>query len=150
MRAIIQRVSEARVEVEGEKIAAINQGLLILLGVEEADEMTDVTWLAEKTAALRIFSDKEGKMNLSINDVAGDAIVVSQFTLHAKTKKGTRPSFIYAAKPEKAEKLYEAFKTHLFKCINGIVGSGEFGENMQVSLCNDGPVTIFIDTANKK
>ena len=150
MRAVIQRVSEASVVVEDEKVANIQQGLLVLLGIEIEDTKEDADWLANKISALRIFSDSEGKMNNSILDVDGDVIVVSQFTLHAKTKKGNRPSYIKAARPEQSIPLYEQFKKDLSEAIGNQVQSGEFGADMQVTLINDGPVTIIIDTRNKE
>ena len=150
MRAVIQRVSEASVVVEYEKVANIQQGLLVLLGIENEDTKEDADWLANKISALRIFSDSEGKMNNSITDVNGAVIVVSQFTLHAKTKKGNRPSYIKAARPEQAIPLYELFKEELSQLIGKKVPSGEFGADMKVSLTNDGPVTIIIDTKNKE
>lgn len=150
MRAVIQRVSEASVSIHGEVKSAIEQGLLILLGVEELDTLEDISWLTKKIAQLRIFADEEGLMNRSILDVQGEAIVVSQFTLHAKTKKGNRPSYIKAAKPAKAIPLYEDFVKVLGEEIGKTVQTGEFGANMQVNLCNDGPVTIIIDTKNKE
>ena len=149
MRAVIQRVGEASVVVEDKKVANIQQGILVLLGVEIEDEKEDADWLANKTSALRIFSDSEGKMNNSILDVDGDVIVVSQFTLHAKTKKGNRPSYIKAARPEQAIPLYNQFKKELSKVIGKQVQSGEFGSDMQVCLVNDGPVTIIIDSKNR-
>ena len=150
MRAVIQRVSEASVVVEDEKVANIQQGLLVLLGIEIEDTKEDADWLANKISALRIFSDSEGKMNNSILDVDGDVIVVSQFTLHAKTKKGNRPSYIKSARPEQAIPLYDQFKKELSEVIGQQVQSGEFGADMQVSLVNDGPVTITIDSKNKE
>ena len=150
MRAVIQRVSEASVVVEDEKVANIQQGLLVLLGIEIEDTKEDADWLANKISALRIFSDSEGKMNNSILDVDGDVIVVSQFTLHAKTKKGNRPSYIKSARPEQAIPLYDQFKKELSEVIGKQVQSGEFGADMQVSLVNDGPVTITIDSKNKE
>lgn len=149
MRAVIQRVSEASVSVEGVVKSNIQQGLLILLGIEEADGADDIVWLTKKIAQLRIFSDEDGLMNHSLLDVKGEVIVVSQFTLHAKTKKGNRPSYIKAAKPAQAIPLYEEFVKVLGQEIGKTVQTGEFGANMQVSLCNDGPVTIIIDTKNK-
>lgn len=149
MRAVIQRVSEASVSIEGVVKSNIQQGLLILLGVEEADGADDIVWLTKKIAQLRIFSDEDGLMNHSLLDVKGEVIVVSQFTLHAKTKKGNRPSYIKAAKPAQAIPLYEGFVKVLGQEIGKTVQTGEFGANMQVSLCNDGPVTIIIDTKNK-
>ena len=150
MRAVIQRVSEASVVIGKQKIADINQGLLILLGIEIEDAKEDALWLANKIVQLRIFQDKDDVMNKSIADVDGKAIVVSQFTLHAKTKKGNRPSYIKAARPEQAIPLYEQFKKDLSEAIGSQVQSGEFGANMKVSLINDGPVTIIIDTKNKE
>ena len=150
MRAVIQRVSEASVVVEDEKVANIQQGLLVLLGIEIEDTKEDADWLANKISALRIFSDSEGKMNNSILDVDGDVIVVSQFTLHAKTKKGNRPSYIKSARPEQAIPLYDQFKKELSEVIGKLVQSGEFGADMKVSLVNDGPVTITVDSKNKE
>ena len=150
MRAVIQRVSEASVIIENEIISRIEIGLVILLGIEIDDNTEDVKWLANKTSQLRIFSDIEGKMNNSITDVNGAVIVVSQFTLLAKTKKGNRPSYIKASRPEQAIPLYELFKEELSQLIGKKVQSGVFGANMQVSLINDGPVTIIIDTKNKE
>ena len=150
MRAVIQKVSEASVIIENEIISRIEIGLVILLGIEIDDNTEDVKWLANKTSQLRIFSDIEGKMNNSITDVNGAVIVVSQFTLHAKTKKGNRPSYIKASRPEQAIPLYELFKEELSQLIGKKVQSGVFGANMQVSLINDGPVTIIIDTKNKE
>jgi D-tyrosyl-tRNA(Tyr) deacylase len=150
VRAVIQRVSEASVVVEDEKVANIQQGLLVLLGIEIEDTKEDADWLANKISALRIFSDSEGKMNNSILDVDGDVIVVSQFTLHAKTKKGNRPSYIKSARPEQAIPLYDQFKKELSEVIGKQVQSGEFGADMKVSLVNDGPVTITVDSKNKE
>ena len=150
MRAVIQRVTESSVVVEDEKIANIQQGLLVLLGIEIEDTKEDADWLANKISTLRIFSDSEGKMNNSILDVDGDIIVVSQFTLHAKTKKGNRPSYIKSARSERAIILYDQFKKELSEVIGKQVQSGEFGADMQVSLVNDGPVTIIIDSKNKE
>jgi D-tyrosyl-tRNA(Tyr) deacylase len=150
MRVVIQRVSESAVVIDDEKVASINKGLLILLGIEIEDTKDDAVWLANKISQLRIFSDEEGVMNKSILEVNAEVIVVSQFTLHAKTKKGNRPSYIKAARPEQAIPLYEQFKKDLSLSIGNEVQSGEFGANMQVSLINDGPVTILIDTKNKE
>ena len=150
MRAVIQRVSEAKVEIDGKVHGEIGIGFVVLLGVEDADTSEDVDWLLRKILALRIFSDEEGKMNADINDVEGKLLVISQFTLHAKTKKGNRPSFIRAASPAHADKLYEEFLAKAEKEIPQRTQRGEFGANMQVSLCNDGPVTIIIDTKNKE
>ena len=149
MRAVIQRVSQASVHVNTKSICSISKGLLILLGVENEDTLDDIPWLTKKISNLRIFSDSEGKMNCSIKDIEGEMIVVSQFTLHAKTKKGNRPSYINAAKPEYAIPLYEKFIDELGIQSGCNVYSGEFGANMQVSLINDGPVTIIIDSKNK-
>jgi|TARA_B110000881_G_C18076601_1_gene271527 D-tyrosyl-tRNA(Tyr) deacylase len=150
MRAVIQRVVEASVIIKKQQVAAIQQGLLVLLGIEIEDTKEDALWLANKIAALRIFSDEEGVMNKSITEIGGEAIVVSQFTLHAKTKKGNRPSYIKASRPEQAIPLYGLFKEELSQLIGKKVQSGVFGANMQVSLINDGPVTIIIDTKNKE
>jgi D-tyrosyl-tRNA(Tyr) deacylase len=150
MRAVIQRVSEASVQVEKKNIAKISTGFVVLLGIELEDAKEDAFWLANKISQLRIFSDDNGKMNNSILDIEGEVIVVSQFTLHAKTKKGNRPSYIKAARPEQAIPLYKQFKKDLSVAINKEVQSGEFGADMQVSLINDGPVTIIIDTKNKE
>ena len=150
MRAVIQRVSEASVVIDEQKVAAIQQGLLVLLGIEIEDTKEDVVWLANKIGQLRIFQDEEGVMNKSITERGGEVIVVSQFTLHAKTKKGNRPSYIKAARPEQAIPLYEQFKEDLSFAISKEVQSGEFGTDMKVSLTNDGPVTIIIDTKNKE
>jgi len=149
MRVVIQRVSQASVHVNSKSICGISQGLVILLGVENEDALDDILWLTKKISNLRIFSDSEGKMNCSIKEIGGEMIVVSQFTLHAKTKKGNRPSYINAAKPEHAIPLYEKFMTELGLESGCNVYSGEFGANMQVSLINDGPVTIIIDSKNK-
>ena len=150
MRAVIQRVSEASVSIENKIVSKINFGLLIFLGIEIEDTKEDSLWLANKIAQLRIFSDSDAKMNNSLLDIEGEAIVVSQFTLHAKTKKGNRPSYINAARPEQAIPLYEQFKKDLSKLISKQVLSGEFGADMKVSLTNEGPVTIIIDTKNKQ
>lgn len=150
MRAVIQRVRRAEVRVAGEVVAGIGNGLLILLGVEDADVMEDIRWLAKKVAQLRIFNDARGVMNLSLLETSGDAIVVSQFTLHASTKKGNRPSYIRAAKPDIAIPRYEEFVSALEAELGKSVGSGVFGADMKVDLCNDGPVTIVIDTKNKE
>ena len=150
MRAVIQRVSESSVVIDEQKVAQIQQGLLVLLGIEMEDTKEDAVWLANKISHLRIFSDEEGVMNKSILEVNAEVIVVSQFTLHAKTKKGNRPSYIKAARPEKAIPLYEQFKKDLSQSIVNEVQSGEFGADMQVLLINDGPVTILIDTKNKE
>lgn len=150
MRAVIQRTTEASVVINNEITGKINTGLVVLLGIEENDTTEDIEWLCKKLRSLRIFSDEEGKMNLDIQDVNGAFLVVSQFTLHAKTKKGNRPSFIHAAKPITAIPLYEEFKKKLAVISQRPVESGEFGADMKVSLINDGPVTILIDTKNKE
>lgn len=150
MRAVIQRVSEAQVAIDGNVSGAIGAGLLVLVGIEAADSEEDAHWLAAKIGALRIFDDEAGVMNLSVNEVGGRVLVVSQFTLHAKVKKGTRPSYIHAAKPDTAIPLYEYFVHRLKAEINAGVETGEFGADMQVKLVNDGPVTIWIDTKNKQ
>ena len=150
MRAVIQRVSEASVVIGEQKVADINHGLLIFFGVEIEDAKEDALWLANKIVQLRIFQDEYAAMNKSIADVEGEMIVVSQFTLHAKTKKGNRPSYIKAARPEQAIPLYEQFKNDLSEAIGNQVQFGEFGADMKVSLINDGPVTIIIDTKNKE
>jgi D-tyrosyl-tRNA(Tyr) deacylase len=150
MRAVIQRVEKASVVILETEIAKIEQGLLVLLGIEIDDAKEDALWLASKIAALRIFSDEKGVMNKSITESGGEVIVVSQFTLHAKTKKGNRPSYIKAARPEQAIPLYQQFKDDLSIAIGRQVQSGEFGADMKVSLINDGPVTILIDTKNKE
>ena len=150
MRAVIQRVEKASVVILENEVAKIEQGLLVLLGIEIEDVKEDALWLASKIAALRIFSDEKGVMNKSITESAGEVIVVSQFTLHAKTKKGNRPSYIKAARPERAIPLYQQFKEDLALAIGRQVQSGEFGAEMKVSLINDGPITILIDTKNKE
>lgn len=150
MKAIIQRVSRASVTINGEVNAKIDKGLLVLLGIGTEDSQEDITWLSHKIANMRIFSDDEGKMNLSLKDSDGEAIVVSQFTLFASTKKGNRPSFLGSAKPDEAIPLYESFVKQLETDLGKAVGTGEFGADMKVELLNDGPVTIAIDTKNKE
>lgn len=150
MRVILQRVSEALVSIDGLIKGQIEIGLLLLLGIEENDSKEDVEWLIQKINSMRIFNDTEGKMNCSIQDVKGGYLVVSQFTLFASTKKGNRPSFIKAARPEKAIPLYEEFIEQLKYKSNLNVQSGEFGTDMKVSLLNDGPVTILIDSKNRE
>ena len=150
MRAVIQRVSRASVTVRDEVISEINTGIVVLLGVEDADDHSDIAWLCRKIAHLRIFNDTEGVMNLSVREVDGEALVVSQFTLHASTKKGNRPSYIRASKPEKAIPMYEEFVVQLQKELGKPVGTGIFGADMKVAILNDGPVTISIDTKNKE
>jgi len=150
MRAVVQRVSKASVTVEGEITSKIGLGLLILLGIENEDTSEDIEWLSRKIVNLRIFNDEEGVMNKSLIEVKGDAIVVSQFTLHASTKKGNRPSYLKAAKPEIAIPAYEGFVERLGIDLGKKVGKGVFGADMKVELLNDGPVTIIIDTKNKE
>lgn len=150
MRIVLQRVSEASVTIEGNKVADIQNGLLVLLGIEDADNLEDIDWLANKIANLRIFADENGIMNLSVKETGGDMIVVSQFTLHAATKKGNRPSYIKASKPDVAIPLYEQFLTALEAVSGKKIQSGQFGADMKVALINDGPVTICIDSKNKE
>jgi D-tyrosyl-tRNA(Tyr) deacylase len=146
MRAVIQRVLEAAVAIDGREVSRIGPGLLVLLGIEEVDDSTEVEWLSAKTAKMRIFGDDEGKMNLSVTETGGEVLVVSQFTLHASTKKGNRPSFIRAAAPGHSEPLYEAFCAAMEREIGKPTGRGVFGGDMKISLVNDGPVTIVIDS----
>lgn len=150
MRVVIQRVSEASVTINNTIVAKINQGFLILLGVTHDDNEEDVSWLTNKITKLRVFSDENGLMNQSIQDINGETIVVSQFTLFASTKKGNRPSFINSAKPDIAVPLYEKFVNALQAALTTTVQTGEFGANMQVALVNDGPVTITIDSKNRE
>lgn len=150
MKAVIQRVTSAAVHVDNKVIAQIEHGLLVLIGIETADNADDIVWLTSKIANLRIFNDEDHVMNLSLKDVNGDVIVVSQFTLHAATKKGNRPSYIKAAKPEIAVQLYESFVLKLEIETGKKVQTGMFGADMKVSLINDGPVTIVIDSKNKE
>ncbi|WP_422862116.1 D-aminoacyl-tRNA deacylase [Flagellimonas sp. W118] len=150
MRAVIQRVSKASVTVDEKVISEIADGILVLLGIEDADNKEDISWLSKKIINLRIFNDDQGVMNRSVQDVKGDVIVVSQFTLHALTKKGNRPSYIKASKPDVAVPLYENFVRHIEQDLGKKVGTGIFGADMKVDLLNDGPVTIFIDTKNKE
>jgi D-tyrosyl-tRNA(Tyr) deacylase len=150
MKVVIQRVIEASVTIEGQVVASINNGLLILLGVVDEDNQEDVQWLSSKIANLRIFGDDNGVMNKSVIDTQGDVIVVSQFTLHASTKKGNRPSYIKAAKPPIAIPLYEAFVKQLELDLNKKIQTGKFGADMKVALINDGPVTIIIDSKSKE
>lgn len=149
MKAVIQRVSQASVTINDQIVAQIGNGLLILLGIVNEDDREDISWLSNKIANLRIFPDDQQVMNRSLIDVDGDAIVVSQFTLHASTKKGHRPSYIKAAKPDVAVPLYETFVTQLENDLKKSVQTGEFGADMKVALLNDGPVTIIIDTKDK-
>lgn len=150
MRAVIQRVSRASVSVEGNTKASINKGLMLLIGIEEADSIEDAKWLSAKICKLRIFDDENSVMNLSVTDIDGDILSISQFTLHAKTKKGNRPSYIKAAKPDIAVPLYNEFNALIAKEIGKNISTGEFGADMQIELINDGPVTIIIDTKNKE
>ena len=150
MRAVIQRVSEASVTVNNKVISSINTGLLVLLGIEDADTSEDITWLIGKLSKMRIFSDSEGKMNLSLNDCNGSLLLVSQFTLHAMTAKGNRPSFMRSAKPEKAIPVYEEFIKIWQQQTNIPIQTGEFGADMKINLLNDGPVTIVIDSKAKE
>ncbi|MES2486806.1 MAG: D-aminoacyl-tRNA deacylase [Bacteroidota bacterium] len=150
MRAVLQRVSSASVTIEEQKVADIQSGLLILLGIEDADTQEDIDWLVAKVIKLRIFGDADGVMNLSVQDIDGDIVVVSQFTLHALTKKGNRPSYIRAARPEVAIPLYEDFVKKLEAEFGKPIQTGRFGADMKVALFNDGPVTILIDTKNRE
>ena len=150
MIAVIQRVSKAGVTIDGKVKASIKHGLLLLLGIEEADNHDDIKWLTGKVAGMRIFGDANDKMNLSVLDKGGDILVISQFTLHASTKKGNRPSFIKAAKPDVAIPLYELFLKEMESSMGKEVFSGEFGADMKIDLINDGPVTIIIDTKNRQ
>ena len=150
MKAVIQRVSSASVKIEDKVVAQINSGLLVLIGIEDADNAEDVLWLTSKIANLRIFADEDEVMNLSVKETDGDIILVSQFTLHAATKKGNRPSYIKAAKPEIAIPIYERFIFQIEKDLNKRIQTGQFGADMQVSLVNNGPVTIIIDSKNKE
>ena len=146
MRIVIQRVREASVKINDEIVGEIQQGLLVLLGIEHVDSELDADYLIQKLIHLRIFGDEEGKMNLSVSDISGDLLIVSQFTLFADTKKGNRPSFIRSARPEQAIPLYEYFLSQLKKEFSGKIENGVFGANMQVELINDGPVTIIMDS----
>ncbi|RUT68212.1 D-tyrosyl-tRNA(Tyr) deacylase [Flavobacterium cupreum] len=150
MRVVLQRVSEASVTVDGNKTADIQKGLLVLVGIEDADTQEDIDWLVGKIIKMRIFGDENEVMNCSVEDIDGEIIVVSQFTLHAATKKGNRPSYIKAAKPEFAIPIYEQFITTLEKEFNKKIQSGIFGADMKVRLLNDGPVTILIDSKNRE
>ncbi|KGO94189.1 D-aminoacyl-tRNA deacylase [Flavobacterium subsaxonicum] len=150
MKAVLQRVTEASVTIEGQKVADINGGLLILVGIEDADTQEDINWLTAKIAKLRIFGDADGVMNLSVQETGGDIIVVSQFTLHALTKKGNRPSYIKAGRPEVAIPLYEAFVQQMEAELGKKIQTGQFGADMKVALLNDGPVTLIIDTKNRE
>lgn len=150
MRAVIQRVSDASLTINGKEKPGISQGLVILLGIEEGDEESDIQWLSGKICRLRIFNDLEGVMNLSLGDCKGELMIVSQFTLHASTRKGNRPSYIKAARPEIAIPLYEKFILQMEADLGKKVQTGEFGADMKVKLTNDGPVTILIDTKNRE
>jgi D-tyrosyl-tRNA(Tyr) deacylase len=150
MRIVIQRVSEASVRIDNKLVGQIDTGMMILLGIEEADDQSDADWLVQKVLGLRIFSDEEGKMNRSIGEMNGRFLVVSQFTLHASTKKGNRPSYIRAARPEHAIPLYEYFIQQLGILSNTTIERGKFGADMKVSLLNDGPVTIIIDSKSRE
>lgn len=150
MRVVIQKVTEASVSIENQTVAAIDKGLLVLVGIEDGDTNEDIAWLSSKIVNLRVFDDDNGVMNLSVKEVKGEVLIVSQFTLHASTKKGNRPSYIKAARPEVAIPIYEAFIKQVETLLGKRVPTGQFGAMMQVSLCNDGPVTILIDTKNKE
>lgn len=150
MVAVIQRVSSASVTIAGAVKSSINKGLLVLVGIEDADVQEDIDWLANKIVNLRIFNDSEGVMNVSVKEDGGDIIIVSQFTLHASTKKGNRPSYIKASKPDIAIPLYEKFVKAVEAVLEKSIQTGEFGADMKVSLLNDGPVTIIIDTKDRK
>jgi len=149
MRVVIQKVTEAKVTIEGRHISTIGKGLLVLLGIEDSDSEEDIEWLSKKLVQLRLFNDKNGIMNLSVTDIDGDIMVVSQFTLHASTKKGNRPSYIRAAKPDFAIPMYEKFIRQTEKALGKKIAAGIFGAMMEVSLVNDGPVTIIIDSKQK-
>lgn len=150
MRIVIQRVTEASVSIEEETKAKISQGLVVLLGIEEKDTSEDIEWLANKIVNLRIFDDEEGLMNKSVKDINGNVLLISQFTLHALTRKGNRPSYIKAAKPDIAIPLYNEFIDKLTTLLNKEIGTGEFGADMKINLINDGPVTICIDSKNRE
>jgi D-tyrosyl-tRNA(Tyr) deacylase len=146
MRAVIQRVSQAHASIAGQITSQIGRGLLVLLAIETTDTTTDIEWLSGKLVRLRIFADDAGLMNRSVQDIGGEILLISQFTLFACTKKGNRPSYLRSARPEVAIPLYEQFKTRLAQDLGRTIGSGEFGADMQVSLINDGPVTLLIDS----
>ena len=150
MRVVVQRVSQSNVKVSGEVIGEIEEGLMVLVSFVDEDNDTDLDWMTKKIINLRIFNDDEGKMNRSVQDVAGDILLVSQFTLHGSTKKGNRPSFIKAAKPDFANVMYERFIKVLEQTLGKEIQTGEFGGDMKVSLINDGPTTIIIDSRNKE
>ena len=150
MRVVIQKVTQASVSIENQIEASIDKGLLVLVGIEDGDTNEDIAWLSSKIVNLRVFDDANGVMNLSVKEVEGEVLIVSQFTLHASTKKGNRPSYIKAARPEVAIPIYEAFIKQVETLLGKRVSTGQFGAMMQVGLCNDGPVTILIDTKNKE
>lgn len=150
MRVVIQRVSHANVVVSNEVVGAIQKGLLVLVGIEDADTEEDISWLTQKIVQLRIFNDENEVMNLSVQDVGGEILAISQFTLHASTKKGNRPSYIKASKPSFATPMYNLFVQHLQQLMGKPIATGIFGADMKVSLLNDGPVTIVIDSKNKE
>ena len=150
MRVVIQKVTQASVSIENQIVSSIDKGLLVLVGIEDGDTNEDIAWLSSKIVNLRVFDDDNGVMNLSVKEVEGEVLIVSQFTLHASTKKGNRPSYIKAARPEVAIPIYEAFIKQVETLLGKRVPTGQFGAMMQVSLCNDGPVTILIDTKNKE
>ena len=150
MRVVIQKVTQASVSIENQIVASIDKGLLVLVGIEDGDTNEDIAWLSSKIVNLRVFDDDNGVMNLSVKEVEGEVLIVSQFTLHASTKKGNRPSYIKAAHPEVAIPIYEAFIKQVESLLSKKVPTGQFGAMMQVSLCNDGPVTILIDTKKKE
>lgn len=150
MKAVIQRVANASVTINGEVKSAIGEGLLVLLGIEDADGEEDITWLSNKIVNLRVFNDEAGVMNRSLSETGGELLLVSQFTLHASTKKGNRPSYLKASKPPVAIPLYEKMQVQLMRDLGKNIGTGEFGADMKVALLNDGPVTIIIDTKNRE
>jgi len=150
MRAVIQRVSWAEVRINGEETRKISHGFVILVGIENTDNQNDIIWLTKKIVNLRVFDDEKGVMNKSLKEVSGELMIVSQFTLHAKTKKGNRPSYIHAAKPDIAIPIYEAFIKEMKNFISEKVVTGDFGAHMEITLTNDGPVTLIIDTKNKE
>ena len=150
MRAVIQRVTKASVTIKGSVNGSIEKGLLVFVGIEEADNTEDISWLSNKIINLRIFDDDQGIMNLSLKETGGNILLISQFTLHASTKKGNRPGYSKAARPEVAIPVYQAFITQLKKDLDKEIATGEFGADMKVELLNDGPVTIIIDTKNKE
>ena len=150
MRVVIQKVTQASVSIENQIVGSIDKGLLVLVGIEDGDTNEDIAWLSSKIVNLRVFDDDNGVMNLSVKEVEGEVLIVSQFTLHASTKKGNRPSYIKASRPEVAIPIYEAFIKQVESLLGKRVPTGQFAAMMQVSLCNDGPVTILIDTKNKE